>query len=184
MQHFIVSPYIDALYYADLFRINGKIWMIMGEGKTTAARIASKEVKNDELALDGVALALHGGRLVGRFDLGGGEASADHTDSPFFRIDRIAFCLDERQTSEAPRSVSKTELHAVSAKQMAYMAVKKDFPGWGAKRAGMSEADYRKYADRDRREAKFFDLLTESNFRDFVFVPYMKTVADKAALYV
>ncbi|WP_431823546.1 hypothetical protein [Burkholderia sp. F1] len=183
MQNFILSPYVGSLYYADLFRISGKIWMIMGEGKTAAARIASKEVGSDELALDGVALAIQGGQLVGRFDLGGGEASADHTDSPFFLIDRIAYCLDERQTSEAPRSVSRTELHAVSANQMAYMAATKPFPGWGAKRAGMSEADYRKYEDRDRREAKFFELVTQANFRDFVFVPYMKTVADKAALY-
>lgn len=64
------SPTADSIYYADLFRIAGRCWMIMGSGKSDAARIASEKDRAADLARDSVALIRDGDVLHGRYDLG------------------------------------------------------------------------------------------------------------------
>ena len=64
------SEYADSIYYADLFRIDNKIWMIMGHGKSDAARLASNRIEEDDLARDSVAIKVKNNILFAKCDFG------------------------------------------------------------------------------------------------------------------
>ncbi len=70
IQDFNLSPYVDSIYYADLFIINGKVWMITGFGKSAAALIAINKSNKNILGTDFCALIRRENKLCGRYDNG------------------------------------------------------------------------------------------------------------------
>ena len=44
----MASQNADPIYYADLFKINNKIWMVTGAGKSKAASIASNNHNEED----------------------------------------------------------------------------------------------------------------------------------------
>lgn len=89
------SAHADSIYYADLFRINGKVWALMGHGKSEAGRAATLCSKVDDLARDSVAFIRDGDALTGRYDQGavaGNEA--------VHRVEAVVFCLNASETAK------------------------------------------------------------------------------------
>ena len=69
--HLEMSKNADSIYYADLFKINNKICMITGFGKSQAARIAINKNNEADIARDAVAIIRENNILYGCYDPGG-----------------------------------------------------------------------------------------------------------------
>ncbi|WWW10908.1 hypothetical protein V7P26_07785 [Arcobacter cryaerophilus gv. pseudocryaerophilus] len=104
VKKFKKSEYADSIYYADLFRINNKIWMIMGYGKSEVARIASNNIEEDDISRDSTAIKAKDNILEARFDIGAINTELDEETrnelSKFHKVDYIAYCLSPEQTLE------------------------------------------------------------------------------------
>jgi hypothetical protein len=59
------SEHAESIYYADLFRINGKVWALTGTGKSDAGMAATAEKRDDDLARDSVAFVRDEAMLMG-----------------------------------------------------------------------------------------------------------------------
>jgi hypothetical protein len=178
------SEYLDSIYYADLFKICGKVWMIMGSGKSGAGRIASNLEKDSDLARDGVALIAKNNQLFGRFDLGASGVHADQ-DSPLdelHQIDFIAFCLDVQQTAALYNDAPQV-LRSTTAEIMARLSVFNMYPASMARNLCTPD-EFAYYASPALREEKFKELVLSTGFASFLLVPFMATVQEKANLYV
>jgi hypothetical protein len=64
------SPNADSIYYADLFNIRDKIWMITGSGKSVAARLASDNKQEADIGRDSIAIIRDNKILYGYYDAG------------------------------------------------------------------------------------------------------------------
>jgi|LauGreDrversion4_2_1035121.scaffolds.fasta_scaffold752443_2 hypothetical protein len=95
-----ISEHADSIYYADLFRIDSKVFMLTGSGKSIAARIASHENPNDDLARDGVTIVNINGKINGRYDLGAMCKNKPKDTYTFHELDFIAHSLTESQTKQ------------------------------------------------------------------------------------
>ena len=156
----------------------------MGCGKSTAARIASNEEESADIARDGVALIQNNTQLFGRYDIGGTGAYADpeSTLHSLHQIDFIAFCLNEHETaqlfSDAPRRIAAT-----TAETMAKLSVVNPYPASVAKYICTPD-EFASYEAPERRERKFLELMSSTGFSNFLLIPFMASVEEKAALYV
>jgi len=182
--NFKKSEYLDSIYYADLFNIHGKVWMIMGCGKSTAARIASNKAADADIARDGVALIEKNKQLFGRYDLGaiGAHADPESTLHALHQIDFIAFCLNEQETAQL-FGREQRKLRTTTAEKMAKLSVINPYPASTAMFVCTPD-EYISYQAPERREKKFIELVSSSNFCNFLLVPFMASPEEKAALYV
>lgn len=184
MFKFTKSEYLDSIYYADLFSIHGKVWMIMGCGKSAAARIASNKEEDADIARDGVAITEKNKQLFGRYDIGASGAHADPTSTlhAFHEINFMAFCLNEQETEEVfgdrPR-----KLIATTAEAMAKLSVVNPYPASAAQLV-CSPDEIKTYAAPELRERRFMEIVSATEFDTFLLVPFMATVDEKAVLYV
>ena len=96
--HLTASQHADSIYYADLFKINNKIWMIAGTGKSKAASIASDHNKEDSIARDSVAIIKKNNVLYGRYDPGAINPAHMNDKHALYKIDFIAHCLNDIQS--------------------------------------------------------------------------------------
>lgn len=181
MLKFSKSPHADTIYYADLFRIDGKIWMIMGTGKSDAARIASGNVNENDLGRDSIAVTLQDGLLVGRHDLGVQGAFADPSQHPLFAIDVMAYCLDAEATGSLPDR--QDELVKVDMGLMAKLSVLGHYPASALEHACSTEVEFEDHASPANRARRLLALMTAARFENVFLVPFMSTVEEKAALY-
>lgn len=181
---FTKSEYLDSIYYADMFNIHGKVWMIMGCGKSTAARIASNKEENADIARDGVAITEKNKQLFGRYDIGAIGAHADPASTlhAFHQIDFIAFCLNEQETEQI-FGHGQRKLIATSAEKMAKLSVVYPYPASAAQFV-CSPKEIETYAAPELRERKFKEIVSSTEFNNFLLVPYMASADEKAALYV
>jgi hypothetical protein len=182
--NFKKSEYLDSIYYADLFKIEGKVWMIMGCGKSTAARIASNKEEDADIARDGVALIEKAKKLFGRYDVGGTGAHTDPGSAlhALHQIDFVAFCLNQQETLEAfgdkPKSIIST-----TAEIMARLSVVNPYPASLARHLCTSE-EFAFYEDPKCRESRFLEHISSTGFSNFLLIPFMPSTEEKAALYV
>ncbi|WP_425641216.1 hypothetical protein ACPUEK_14780 [Marinomonas gallaica] len=183
MLDFEKSEFADSIYYADLFRIDSKIWMIMGYGKSEAARIASDNDRGNDLSRDCVALKVSGKDLFGRYDPGALGAHHDESSDlhKFHKIDYIAYCLSPEQTEEVFSSNTK-EILACEAGLMSKLAVVYPYPAYSAQFV-FTPQEIEALANPERRAFNFLKKINDTGFKNLVLVPFMTELESKAELY-
>lgn len=158
--------------------------MIMGHGKSTAARIASNKEVDADIARDGVALIEKDKQLFGRYDIGATGAHAD-LESPLHalhQIDFIAFCLNQQETAQFFRDVP-SQVTSTTAEKMAKFSVINPYPASLARHV-CSPEEFSAFESPERRERRFLELISSTGFSNFLLVPFMPSVEEKAAMYV
>lgn len=183
--NFVKSPYADSIYYADLFEINDKKWMIMGCGKSEAARLANDRDSTKDFSRDSAAIALEGNTLKARFDMGAINLDLEESkrDSlyKFHKIDCIAYCLFENET----RQIFKNKSLSIIECDLDYMAKKSTvFPYTGTmSRFVFSDEEMQIFENDIRRQHRFFEIVHQADNVKLVLVPFMRTMEEKAKLY-
>jgi len=179
-----LSPNVESIYYADLFVVGGRVWMITGCGKSGAGRIASKKELAADLARDAVALVRDGNSLYGGYDPG---ALATKDGKPIdlhrlHKIDVIAYCLsaDETATVYANRQI---EIDKVDHTLVAALLSRMLYPAYVAQTLGSAE-QLRWLQDPTRRHKRFLELTNAVDDVKFLVIPWMPSVEEKAELYV
>lgn len=180
--HFVRSDTPENIYYADLFRINDRNWMIQGFGKTQAARIASGKKKDAMYATDSVALIREGDTLWGRYDLGA-ASSYDLELNKLHKLDIIAYCLDESQTIKAfaPRDGIR-EIVDVGVEILSALCATYPYPASLAYHF-FTQHEVAHFTNPMRMTKRFIELTKGAAGTRFLLVPYMPVLVDKAALY-
>ena len=183
--NFEKSPYADSIYYADLFCINKKNWMIMGHGKSEAARIANNKDKAKDFSRDSTAIALDDNILKGRYDAGAInldlEESKRNNLHKFHEIHYIAYCLSEDDTKQ----IFSTKLPSIIECQIELMSQYSTIFPYSAVTAPyvFSEKELCELQNRERRQRKFYELVKGAKGIKLLLVPFMPTVNEKAKLY-
>lgn len=179
------SEYADSIYYADLFRINNKVWMIMGYGKSEAARIASNNNSNDDISRDSTAIKVEDNILKARIDFGATNMELDDETrtklSEFYKVDYIAYCLSPEQTLEVFNNSHRKVIDA-SLDDISYCSTIYPYPAVIAKYV-FSEEEFFSLSDRERRIKRFKEIVAQTKNTKLLFVPYMETLEEKANLY-
>lgn len=183
MHEFNKSEFADSIYYADLFRIEGKIWMIMGYGKSEAARLASDDDRDCDLSRDCVALKVSDNELFGRYDPGtlGAYNDEDSELHKFHKIDFISFCLSQEQTKKIFSSSARKIINC-DPNLMSKLSVIYPYPAYTAQFV-FSPLEMEELSDPERRSNAFLKLVTDCNFNNLVLVPFMNELESKAELY-
>lgn len=174
------SEYADSIYYADLFKINNKMWMIMGYGKSDAARIASNNDRACDLSRDCVAIREESGSLYGRYDPG--ALSDPESDlHKFHKIDYVAYCLSPEQSDirfkGGERFIDSCDLNFLSCLSVVY-----PYPAYSAQFC-FTPKELEQLSDQNRRVEKFHEIVNAVSGCTLLIVPYMDTVEGKANLY-
>ena len=184
VKKFKKSEYADSIYYADLSRINNKIWMIMGYGKSEAARIASNNIEEDDISRDSTAIKAKDNILEARFDIGAINTELDEETrnelSKFHKVDYIAYCLSPEQTLEICNDQKK--IIDVSLDKMSICSSIYVYPGCGAQMV-FSQKELIDLNDTKRRITKFKEIVSQVKDIKLLFIPYMETLEEKANLY-
>lgn len=179
-----ISEYVDSIYYADLFRIQDKIWMITGKGKSLAGIIAcNNDVGKNQFADDAVALILNNKLLYGRHDRGvlpkdSIEREQNHS---FHKIDYIAHCLSETET-EILYKHNHPSIVEVDAASLNSRLSDRMYPALPL-RHFFNEEQYNWLENRKRRSDRFLELTNGIINTKFLLIPWMKTLEEKASLY-
>lgn len=177
--NFKPSIHADSIYYADLFRINNKVWALTGCGKSDAGRIASNKIEADDLARDSVALTRVGDDLFGHYDLGGVGAYAA-TPTPNL-ISAIAYCLDQTETQKM-YGRKPLEIAEADNKTIALLLSDRQYPGSLARHV-FSSSEHQQLIYPMRRLERFIELTQPPVNTRFLMIPFMPTVEQKASLY-
>lgn len=185
VKKFIKSEYADSIYYADLFRINQKIWMIMGYGKSEAARIASNKNRDDDIARDATAIKVENNILKARLDFGAMNAELEQSKSDelhrFYTVDYIIYCLSPEQTeniyNQNERKIVKTTLEEMSLYSTIY-----PYSGTFAQ-AVFSNDELAYLNNKERRIDKFKEIVSQAKNVELLFMPFMDSIQQKAELY-
>jgi hypothetical protein len=178
--HLEMSKNADSIYYADLFKINNKIWMITGFGKSQAAKIAVNKNDKSYIAQDAVAIIRDNNILYGCYDSGAINSFAKDLPT-LHKIDFIAYCLSDVQSQdfylENPRAIEEINNNFVAIHL-------NNFPYTGSTaRYICSSNQYNWLSDVQRRYDRFLELTDNITTTQFVVVPWMVTVEEKALLY-
>jgi hypothetical protein len=164
-----VSDHLQESFYGDLFLIGTNNVAIFGFGKTRAARIAAGNQLETELVTDHLLLRRDGKRLLAHLDL------ARHgEDSPLPRwhvVHAFARCLREDETK-----------HAFAEQRTAIREVDIDTfiraSRWNIGYPLTAETLEERLAER----SPLFRKLVEGAVTQFVLVPWMATLEEKADL--
>ncbi|NYF22190.1 hypothetical protein HDC36_003666 [Xanthomonas sp. JAI131] len=181
MLSFIKSPRIDRIYYADIFRINTKICVILGHGKSTAARIAANQEGENDLARDSVAIDEVGGVLEAGYDLGGYGAYADPSSTlhAMHPVSKMIYCLSPEQTNEIQ---ARNTLVKCSPSHMAQLAVTYPYPATVAQYV-CTPTEMEMYSSASGRAQILEHLFLQTRFSDTYLMPFTSSVEEKAAIY-
>lgn len=180
VKKFKKSEYADSIYYADLFRINNKIWMIMGYGKSEAARIASYNIIEDDISRDSTAIKVKDNILEARYDIGAINTELDDKFLEFHKVDYIAYCLSPEQTSEI--CIDQKKIMNVPLDIMSILSTTYPYTGIGVNMV-FSPMEVMYLNDRERRIKKFKEIVSQAKNIKLLLVPYMETLEEKANLY-
>jgi hypothetical protein len=179
----IPSDTPESIYHADIFKINHNVWMIMGCGKTTAARLATGKVASLQLAEDAVAILRKNDSLFGRYDAG--AHNPFHPDlHKLFKLDAIAYCLDEKQSKILFDDNNLTrEIVNAGADTLSTLCSIYSYPAYFAPQFfNVSELVY--LADAHRMRRNFFEISSNITSTKFLIVPFMDEVQRKSELYI
>ncbi len=177
------SPYADSIYYADLFKINNRVWMITGCGKSTAAMIATNYEKTADLARDGVAIIRNNNILYGCWDIGSINKDQNKNKElhESHKIDYIAHCLTQKESEEVYSNT--VSLFEIDNKHLSILLSDYEYPAFMASRL-FSLQKYKWLIDPIRRFNRFIELTTGVTSIKFFIVPWMPNTEDRASLYL
>ena len=178
--HLEMSKNADSIYYADLFKINNKICMITGFGKSQAARIAINKNNEADIARDAVAIIRENNILYGCYDPGGTNPVKKDLHA-IHKIDFIAYCLSDVQSQNFYLENHRT-IEEVNNNFIAIHLNDFHYTGSLAKYF-CSPNQYNWLLDIQRRYDCFLELTNNITTTQFVVVPWMATVEEKALLY-
>ncbi len=163
MNEFTKSKYASTIYYADIFRINKKNWMLLGHGKSEAGILASNNDRGCDLSRDCVALTVKSGKLYGRYDPGalGKHHCEDSELHKFHNIDYIAYCLSPEQTAKLYK-FKEIEMTNCDRKLMSRLSVIYPYPAYTAHFA-FNPVELKRLSDPERRTNTFYKLMNEAD---------------------
>lgn len=182
LEYLTPSPTPESIYYADLFRINGKIWMIQGHGKSNAAMIATNNERADDLSRDATTIIRDKKDIYGRWDIGGINKEKPDLHK-LHKLDYIAFCLDERMTDNGLFSGIKENIIETDLKTYVNLCSVYPYPGYIAGKQIFSDMELRYFSDRSLMALRFMELLYGEVNVKLLLVPFMESVEKKAQLY-
>jgi hypothetical protein len=179
------SDAAENTYYADLFRIGGRNWMILGYGKSRAAQIASAEDREAMYGTDSIAILRRGDELWARYDLGTLPRSSHQSPELWTprRLDAIVYCLNETQTREASGAQEQARtLIRSDAARLASLCATYPYPAYMAPQF-FRASEYARLCDPVRMQRRFAELTHGVRGTELLLVPHMPSVEEKAALY-
>lgn len=184
-EHLSISPYLESIFYADLFLINNKIWMISGSGKSEAARLATKRANDCDLARDCVALTRIDDSLYGSYDPGAifKDAEKKALLQRKYKIDVIAHCLDVPQTIIHKMLPNYQPLWETNNKKMGTLLVHYPYPACMAKQF-VNDEKLSYLNSVERRINKFIEITNDVTDIQFLLVSWMPTIEEKSELYL
>ena len=169
-----VKPNIDNTYYADLFIINNIGWMITGSGKSDAAYIASNKAIDADIARDWVILMNKKNELIGKDNNAGAYGFIPKIELPEQQIGVIAHCLTKDETNEyfnwCEKHLKKVTNDIIAHRIIAYKEII----------SSISRCPF----DFNAEYRNFLRLTKNAIDVDFILVPYMPAVEEKAKLYI
>lgn len=181
--HLEASPNADSIYYADLFNIKGKIWMIIGSGKSKAAQFATENKEEADIGRDSIAIIRDNKVLYGRYDPG-----AIHKDltkrnelSGLHKIDFIAYCLSDVQSNNLYENKNRI-IEEVDNKVVAVLLSASGYPAF-LMRDFFDNKKCDWLTDPQRRFNRFVELTNDITSTRFLIIPWMVSVEEKSALY-
>jgi hypothetical protein len=181
---FIKSDLSENIYYADLFQIGKNIWMIMGYGKSDAARIASNRDSSCDYSRDCVAISTVNSELFGRFDPGAINTEIDQSLFTQRKVDIVAYCLSPEQTQKIYIELKRDfEIIEINNELMSQLSVIYPWSAWAASDKLYSREELAYLRDPERRMQKFKSVTDEVKNVKFVILPFMNAVEEKAAMY-
>lgn len=177
------SPHADAIYHADLFLIEGKVWMIGGTGKTRAGCLASGGERAGSLGGDSVAILRQGDALHGRYDPGAlpVDPIERRNRHPAYPLAAIAYCLSEMETMQAYAN-RPMAIACVDNKMLGWMLASQIYPAHLAP-LYFEPGELSRLIGRKRRLLRFLEVTDGAVGTKFLVVPWMSSVEAKAALY-
>ena len=182
--HLEASEHADSIYYADLFLIHGRAWMITGSGKSAAGRLASNRDQAHDKARDCVALIREGDTLYARYDPGAlckEQPLRDDLHS-LHKVDVIAYCMSETESRQAYPEPAPLELVDVDNQLLSMMLAGRVYPATFAAHF-FDHVTLQRLNDPRRRFERFNELTKGVETTRFLAVPWMPTVEEKADLY-
>ena len=179
--HLMASQNADSIYYADLFKINDKIWMITGTGKSKAASIASHHNRADSIARDSVAIIKNSNVLYGRYDPGAVDPVHMHDYHALYKIDFIAHCLNDIQSQNFYLD-KPLEIIKIDNRSLANFIMGHQYPAFMAKHF-FSTDQYFWLISHSRRFDRFLELTNDIISTQFIVIPWMENIEKRALLY-
>lgn len=175
------SEHAESIYYADLFRINGKVWALTGTGKSDAGRAATAKRRDDDLARDSVAFVRDGAMLMGRYDPG--ALNPDMLDDlhALHPLVAVVYCLSETETAKAFAN-RPLELVDVDPETVGLMLSKSVYPPPMVQHF-FDDKELAHLYDDERRLRHWLKLTAGTSGVRWLLAPWMPTAADKGALY-
>lgn len=174
------SEYAENIHYADMFKINGRHWAILGHGKSRAAMVASNDDRAADLCRDSLAMFIQDGRLYGRFDPG---MITDRDDDLFahYPIDLVVYCISAETTVQVFGEKDR-EIVSCKPELLAAFSTQHFYPAW-ALTTVLDPEEHCRLNDPERRACNLLDLLQASPDVPTLLVPWMDSDVAKAELY-
>lgn len=174
------SEHAESIYYADLFRIEGKAWALTGTGKSDAGMVATARKREDDLARDSVAFFHKDGVLMGRYDPGAINPDLQVLH-PWHPLVAVVYCLSQGETDKAFAN-RPLALVDVDPETIGLLLSKSVYPAPCV--PYFFDDDEQAYLYNDQRRLQQWSKLTASapNVR-WLLAPWMPTAADKGVLY-
>ncbi len=175
------SEHAESIYYADLFRINGKVWALTGTGKSDAGRAATAKKRDDDLARDSVAFVRDEARLMGRYDPGALNPEMLDDFHALHPLVAVVYCLSEAETAKVFAN-RPLELVDVDPETVGLMLSKSVYPAAMVQHFFDDNELAHLYND-ERRLRHWLKLTAGTSGVRWLLAPWMPTAADKGALY-
>jgi len=175
------SEHAESIYYADLFRINGKVWALTGTGKSDAGMAATAKKRDDDLARDSVAFVRDEAVLMGRYDPGALNPELMESLHALHPLVAVVYCLSEVETAKTFAN-RPLELVEVDTATVGLLLSKSIYPAPLVQHFfDDSELDGL-YNDK-RRLLHWMKLTAGVPGVRWLLAPWMPSAADKGALY-
>ena len=180
--HLIQSECPEGIYYADLFRINNKVWAIQGFGKSSAARIASGNLRENDLARDAVSLELTDDGLCARYDMGALDPQKLEDLHKRYKVDAIAYCLSPSQTLKLKKGLQNS---LITVDRHTFSSLCATYP-YSAILAELfySPAEVTNFANPQRMREYFSAITAKVDHIHYYLIPHCTTIEQKANLYL
>ena len=175
------SEHAESIYYADLFRINGKVWALTGTGKSDAGRAATAKRRDDDLARDSVAFVRDGAMLMVRYDPGALNPEMLNDLHALHPLVAVVHCLSETETATVFAN-RPLELVGVDPETVGLLLSKSVYPSPIVQHFFDDNELAHLYND-ERRLRHWLKLTVGTSGVRWLLAPWMPTAADKGVLY-